>query len=233
MTPRVRRSLMTVAAMADTRTLSPVQQRLVDAIDQNGDVAAAVDAGADIDHPLPNGAPPLLWAIANGKVDAVRALLAHRADVRARDRQGDTPITVATRFCPPDDTTVLALVLDAGADPNARDRSGDPVLVTVMRAGHLAAMQLLVARGADPDARDRAGTPLVLKAALTQDWDVVYTLIELGADPMATDGMFTVPPLLGNHAATPPDSPLWLYKRRVWQVYSAREVAVPPLPEGA
>lgn len=218
--------------MADTRTLSPVQQRLVDAIDGGGDVAAALAAGADANHPLPQGATPLMWAIANRKPDAVRALLAGRADVGARDREGDTPITVATRFCPADDTTILAMVLDAGADPNARDLSGNPVMVTVAQAHNLPAMRLLVARGANPSALDRSGTPLVLKAALVQDWDVVYTLIELGADAMATDGMFTVPPLLGNHLATAPDSPLWPFKLRVWQYYAAREVPVPPLPDG-
>lgn len=217
--------------MADTRTLSPVQQRLVDAIDQDGDVTAAIAGGAEVDHPLPNGATPLLWAVAKHKPEAVRALLAHRADVRARDRQGDTPITVATRFCPAGDLSVLGLVLDAGADPNARDLAGDPVLLTLCRARNLDAIRLMVRRGADPGAFDRAGTPLVLKAALVQDWDVVYTLLDVGADPMATDGMFTVAPLLGNHRATPPDSPLWPWKLRVWQFYAAREVPVPALPD--
>ena len=30
--------------------------------------------------------------------------------------------------------------------------------------------------------------------------------------------------------ATPPDSPLWPWKLRVWQFYAAREVPVPALP---
>lgn len=77
------------------------------------------------------------------------------------------------------------LLLDSGADPNARNDEGIAPL-------HLAAypemVELLVRRGADIDARTRDGrTPLLVHAAEAERCDVMAALLELGADPKAVD----------------------------------------------
>src|SRR4051794_32606958 len=107
---------------------NPLQQNLVDAINASEKtptpsapirpapgVAAAIAAGADVNEPLPNSATPLMWAIANQKAAAVRAILDAKPNLAAKDSDGDSATTVAARFAPKDNLTILEMVLDAGA----------------------------------------------------------------------------------------------------------------------
>lgn len=50
-----------------------------------------------------------------------------------------------------------AFLLDAGADPNARDRAGDTPLGAAAAGCHVAVIRLLLARGADPELRNARG----------------------------------------------------------------------------
>lgn len=224
--------------------VNPLQQKLVDAIDASEPtpkapepvrpapgVAAAIAEGADINEPLPNSATPLMWAIANQKGGAVRAILDAKPNLAAKDSDGDSATTVAARFTPKDDTTILDMVLGAGANPNARCPNGDPAITWLTRRFNIEGVRVMARHKANLDARTRTQTPIIIEAAMQQAWDVVYTLIEGGADPLVDDEGRRVSTFLGMRGATPPDSPIYPWKVKVWHSLTARGESLAPLPE--
>jgi ankyrin repeat protein len=117
----------------------------------------------------------------------LRELLRRGADVGARAGDGRQALHIAAETL---NVATAALLLDAGADPNAADPSGATPL-------HLAATPqpfnqpeeiagticLLVERGADPNAHETSGaTPLFL-ASLLGHGLAVETLLSVGAEP--------------------------------------------------
>jgi ankyrin repeat protein len=75
--------------------------------------------------------------------EGVRALLDHGLDVKS-DGVASALTTVAANRCTP----ILTMLLDAGADPNARDRNRDTPLAMARRMKHADIEQVLVSRGA-------------------------------------------------------------------------------------
>lgn len=150
---------------------------------------ALLDGGAPIDQKSGEGTTPLLTALINGQFDVARMLVERGADVNMMSTgSGIAPLWAAinaqwqprTRYPQPQEmdqqrTTYLELVtllLDKGADPNARMRSHPWYMVytdcgnancgltnitgstAFWRAAYgldIGAMKLLVSRGADPN----------------------------------------------------------------------------------
>jgi ankyrin repeat protein len=124
---------------------------------------------------------PLALVAARNAVGTVRQLLAegHRPDELDA---GLTPLMWAARQGA---LGAMAALLDAGADPNARDgRNGWTPLLHAIHRRQPAAVRLLLERGADPNARTDALTPLMMAAA-DPDPDTVSLLLDRGADPTA------------------------------------------------
>ena len=88
------------------------------------------------------------------------------------------------------DAEAVRGLLNAGADPNAVDRtSGDPVLMTAAKQRQVDMVQALLDAGADPDAVDgSSGNPVLVTAAGRGQVDMVQALLDAGADPDAVDG---------------------------------------------
>lgn len=130
------------------------------------------------------GGPPLLLAIAAARdaAESVRQLLddGHAAD--ERDRRGMTALMAAARTGALDAMRVL---LDAGADPNARDHAnGWTPLLHAIHKRQAAAVRLLLERGADPNTRTDSETALMMAAA-DSDPAMVELLLRHGADARA------------------------------------------------
>ena len=104
------------------------------------------------------GYSPLHFAMASGDRDLVEELIAGGADPNAKGRfLNGTPLHCLRNA----DAGMVALLLDAGAEVNARDRSGRTPLHGVCALGKKELAELLVARGAEVNARDFSGwTPL-------------------------------------------------------------------------
>ena len=83
---------------------------------------------------------------------------------------------------------MLRALLDAGADPHARTRTGaTPLHEAALRNHNRPVLELLATAGADLNARDDLGrTPLHIAARSNPT--VFPTLLRLGADPEAVDG---------------------------------------------
>ena len=81
----------------------------------------------------------------------------------------------------------LAEALDAGADPNGRDRWGVPVLAVAAGRGDLEAVRLLIRGGADPNLASTVGNSALMTAVARGHSDVAHLLLEAGANPDATN----------------------------------------------
>jgi ankyrin repeat protein len=81
--------------------------------------------------------------------------------VNARDPEGSTPLMYAAFYSM--DTGSLRLLLEHGADPNARNAFGGTALI--WGTGSLEKVKLLVAHGADVNARSKLGKSALLVAA--------------------------------------------------------------------
>ena len=77
----------------------------------------------------------------------------------------------------------------------------------------------------------RAGDPIITDASTGRDWDVVWCLVELGARYDYEVGIGR--PSAGHSSGTfpAPDSPIYPYKKKVWQFLKDHGIAVPPLNE--
>ncbi|MQA90164.1 MAG: hypothetical protein GEU90_08010 [Gemmatimonas sp.] len=131
---------------------------------------------------VPSSSDPIVDAVKNGDVDAVRHLIESGADVNAAEGDGMTPLHWAAGR---GDVEVARLLLEAGADVSAGTRIGTytPLHLAVER-GHTAVSKLLIDAGADIAATTANGwaTPLHLAAAAEEGEDIVAALIEAGAD---------------------------------------------------
>ncbi|GEM_PF-1293853 len=103
---------------------------------------------------------PLHVALAERRVDVVKLLVAHGADVRARDSIGRSPLTVAITYCP----QAIELLLASGVDINEQTRFGPPLLAAARYQWLYRqvrerenAVKILLGKGADPNTRDSDG----------------------------------------------------------------------------
>ncbi len=97
-------------------------------------VALLLEKGADPNLPVaPSGneGTALNMAISGGGAELVELLLKHKADVNARDRNGNTPLVRAMRER---NERLVDLLLSKGADPNALDAYGFPPLHVALGA---------------------------------------------------------------------------------------------------
>jgi ankyrin repeat protein len=117
-------------------------------------------------------------AASQGDVARITQLIASGADLDERDRIGTPLHHAAARG----QATVVALLLEAGADPNALTRHGATALHRAAYRGDRASAELLLAAGADPGIESIVdGTPLHL-AAMGGHADLITLLLERGAD---------------------------------------------------
>jgi ankyrin repeat protein len=106
---------------------------------------------------------PLHVALSDDRVEMARLLIAHGADVHARDSIGRSPLTVAITYCP----SAIELLLASGVDINEQTRFGSPLLAAAryqwlypggrrLRESDNA-VKFLLEKGADPNTRDSDG----------------------------------------------------------------------------
>jgi hypothetical protein len=162
----------------DLEDFSFIQQTSLHTAVERGDMAEVkrlMKVGADPNAPDWRGALSLVEAVKQGPV-MVRALLAAGAE----------PHDVEALFeaVAADQVAVVRLLLEHGADPNARDLHGNPVLVRACEGPERRAsrqiVDLLLDAGADINGRGEQ-TPLVHAVAYNRP-QLVEALLRRGAD---------------------------------------------------
>ena len=189
-------------------------------------IAKAIKDGANPNTQGLHGVTPIIMAVGKLKKQAVAELLHHGASTEQRDVEGDNAVTLAVRAYKRE-PELLHMVLKAGGDPNTLFSNGDPVIVRFLNDYNFDAVNYLKDAGADIDARNKSERPLIISYGISEDWDAVWTLLELGVkytypyEPMTWRKIFSTPD------TTPPDSPLWPYKVKVWKFLKQNGQSVP------
>jgi ankyrin repeat protein len=157
-------------------------------------------AGAVLNQTDPNGITPLLMSITNNHVETAKFLIEKGSDIHVVDWYGRTPLwaAVEARNMDVDNSTfkngvdrapvleVIKVLLDKGANPNARTKETPPIRRFILpttgslewvdftgmtpflfaaRAGDVTVMKLLLAHGADPKIPTFGGTTALMAAA--------------------------------------------------------------------
>jgi ankyrin repeat protein len=87
-----------------------------------------IDNGADVNAKQGSkktGATPLLLAVENERLEAVRTLIAAKSNVNAANEEGETPLHIAARVGQP---ALIQLLIANGANVNARDKDQETPL---------------------------------------------------------------------------------------------------------
>jgi ankyrin repeat protein len=183
-----------------------------------------LEAGADVNQTTRYGWSALLAATQNQNYQMAKFLIENGADVNLANKGGWTPLYLATdnrnieggdyptRKPDMDTLEYITLLLEKGADPNARmiessetrtvftnqwlDEKGATAFLRASQSGDVPLMKLLLAHGADPKINTELDiTPLAVAAGIgwvegvTTEWSTAQTveavklLLELGIDP--------------------------------------------------
>ena len=120
-----------------------------------------LQAGANPNTPIATGETPIMTCGNSGSTDAVRMLLARGADVNAKEpAQNQTALMWAAAEHHP---KVVAMLVEVGADLQARTKKGFTALHFAAREGDLESTRLLLAAGVNvnirsqPDSSEKGG----------------------------------------------------------------------------
>ena len=121
----------------------------------------------------------LLKAAARGQTDTVKKLIAEKADVNYKDKNGYTSLHWAATY---GHIEVARALIAAKAKVNVQDKDGYTPLHWAAANGHIEAVRTLIAAGADVNAQNNDGNTSLHKAADLVRTEIVQELIAAGAD---------------------------------------------------
>ena len=139
---------------------------------------------------LEHSATPLMYSSRFELTGLVRALLdgPDLETINQATERGDTALFIASHEGHP---LVVQLLLDKGADIDARTELGQTPLMRAAARGKKETAQLLLEKGANKDARDKFGWTPLITAAVREKKEIVQLLLEKGADIDASKSGWT------------------------------------------
>jgi ankyrin repeat protein len=132
-------------------------------------------------------------AVMRGDAAAVRALLAQKADVNARQADGASPLHWAVYRS---DLPLTELLLQAGANPRIANGEGFTPLLLAGVNGNAAIIERLLAAGADPNEQLPGGETVLMMASRTGNVAAIKALLDHGANVNAKESRRGTTPLM-------------------------------------
>lgn len=134
-------------------------------------------------------------AARDGRVEAVRLLIAAGGDVNLKDNTQENAFSIAAIN---NHVEVLRLTISAGADVNARNRFDGTALIAASDRGNVEVVRELVKTPIDLDHVNRLGWTALLEAIILGDGhqahtEIVQLLVTAGADVNIADGNRVTP----------------------------------------
>ncbi|CAM9688832.1 unnamed protein product, partial [Laminaria digitata] len=133
---------------------------------------------------------PLGLATIRGRLDMVRLLLNHGADVSLRRPKWHTALLTA---CLGGHASILEELITAGADPNERYTKGRTPLLWLAREGSARIVKTLINAGAQLDARDFDGCAAIHHAAAVGHTSTLHELVVAGSSHAWRSNNFQTP----------------------------------------
>lgn len=122
----------------------------------------------------------LMIAARHGNLGMVKTLLEAGADINARSKYNDTPLTAATYFCHPN---VAFFLIEHGADVNAKNSGfGSSPIMLATDCNDIEVMRALIKRNANVNESNKAGATALTSAAVKGRLEGAKLLLEAGAD---------------------------------------------------
>lgn len=114
-----------------------------------------------------------------GQKEIVEMLLAHGADVNAKNVELRTPLMYAACRC----RDIVQILLRRGAKPNEINKEGTTAIVFAAKDGNISIVEDLLAAGSEGKALSVA----LSQAAKNGHWDTVKVLLKAGVSPNITE----------------------------------------------
>lgn len=160
------------------------------------EITRLIGKGADINAETTEGATPLIFAVSNNRLEAVKTLLEYSPQLNKATSSSETPLLIAVKNRNFDITEVL---IRAGADINYSDRYGATALNHAALYGYLDIVDLLLYYDASIDTKSLEGiTPLLASIRAGYD-DVADLLIQRGASLEESDNKGFTPFLMASY----------------------------------
>jgi ankyrin repeat protein len=173
--------------LADMEGNTPLTQAFIK--QQPEIVSMLLGAGTDVNKKGTQGGTALLWAIPKSNLpqcaENLRKVLDAGADLESREEHGFTALMLSLDSIDLLPTTTL--LIQRGADVNARDSSGNTPLMVGAVGGNLAQLKLLLKHGARINDSNGQDLTAVMIAVEKRDREAVRELVKAGADFQAKD----------------------------------------------
>lgn len=125
------------------------------------------------------GEYPLHQAVINNDTQSIKQILSQKTLIDERDETGSTALMVATRA---NNVHAAHMLIEAGADVNAKDNIQDSPYLYAGAQGYLKILRMTLMHGADLKSINRYGGTALIPAAERGHVETVRTLIATGVD---------------------------------------------------